>query len=303
MNSQSPYKLFETIRLLCSISTSGTHKQLLAAEQPHTKPTTMVHPSICLEMIYEDEPFADRISRVAKHGFDTVEFWTWPDKDLETIEARIQEYDISISGMSAIRETGTPPQELDTALTDPNTQAEAIEDIERSIEMASRLDCSNLMVSVGPTQQHCTHQEMYNSVVAGLREVAPVAEAAGVLLLIEPLNTAVDHPEYFVSESGSGYEILRGVDSPAVKLLFDIYHQQITEGNIIDNITAHRDRIGHIHAADVPGRNEPGTGELNYENIFGVLDNIGYEGDVGFEFRPESDTDRALDSISELVSG
>lgn len=254
-------------------------------------------------MIYEDEQFVDRFSRVAGHGFDTVEFWTWPDKDLEAIEARIQEHDLSISSMSAIRETGTPPEELDTALTDPNTKAEAVADIERSVEMAARFDCSSLMVSVGPTQQHCTHQEMYDSVVSGLREVAPVAEAAGVLLLIEPLNTAVDHPEYFVSESDTGYEILRDVDSPAVKLLFDIYHQQITEGNIIDNITAHRDQIGHVHAADVPGRNEPGTGELNYQNIFAVLDDIGYEGDVGFEFRPESDTDQALDSIAELVSG
>ena len=251
-------------------------------------------------MIYEDEPFVDRLGYVAEHGFDTVEFWTWPDKDLEAIEARLQEYDLSLSGMSAIRETGRPPEELHTALTDPDTRAEAVEDIERSIEVASRLDCPNLIVSVGPTQ-HYTHQEMYNSVVGGLREVAPLAEAADVTLLIEPLNTAVDHPGYFVSESETGYEILRDVDSPAVKLLFDIYHQQITEGNIIDNITAHRDRIGHIHAADVPGRNEPGTGELNYKNIFAVLDEIGYEGDVGFEFRPESDTDRALESISELI--
>lgn len=261
----------------------------------------MIHPSICLEMIYEEVPFVDRIDRVAELGFDTVEFWTWPDKDVDAIEARLAEREVSLAGMGANRER-TRPEELQRALTDPKKRDAAVRDIEASIEIAERLDCPNLIVLTGPVQDR-SHEVMYESVVKGLREVAPAAEAAGVSLVVEPLNTAVDHEGYFLRESSVGYEIVHDVDSPAVKLLFDIYHQQITEGNVIENVTGHIDEIGHLHVADVPGRHEPGTGELHYPNVFSAIDAADYEGYVGFEFSPKRSDEEALTSIRELVEG
>jgi hydroxypyruvate isomerase len=105
-------------------------------------------------------------------------------------------------------------------------------------------------------------------------------------VVVEPLNVLVDHPGYYLTASAEGFEILDEVGSQAVKLLFDIYHQQITEGNLLANIVPHIKQIGHFHVADVPGRHEPGTGEINYANVFHAIDKAGYEGFVGLEYWP-----------------
>jgi len=249
-------------------------------------------------MIYEEEPFVERIDRVADIGFDTVEFWTWPDKDLEAVEARLDDRDLSLAGMAANTEQRRP-EELERALTDPTRRDSVVADIEESIEVAGRLDCPNLIVLVGPRIEDRTDEEMYESVVECLREVAPTAESAGVTLLVEPLNPMVDHENYFLTESARAADLARDVDSPAVGILFDIYHQQVTEGNIISNIREHLDVIGHLHVADVPGRHEPGTGELHYANVLSAVEEAGYDGYTGFEFTPEHRSDAALESIAD----
>jgi hydroxypyruvate isomerase len=251
-------------------------------------------------MIYEDVPFVDRIDRVADHGFDTVEFWTWPDKDLDAVEARLDDHDLSVAGMAANTEPRRP-EELERAPTDPTKQDAVVSDFEESIEVAERLDCPNLIVLVGPALEY-TRAEMYESVVSCLEAVAPTAEAADVTLVVEPLNTAVDHPGYFLERSSAGFDIVREVDSPAVKINFDIYHQQISEGNIISTVTGNLDAIGHLHVADVPGRHEPGTGELNYPNVLAAVDDAGYDRYVGFEYSAARDDDQALTAIRELVT-
>ncbi|WP_280537740.1 TIM barrel protein [Halopenitus sp. POP-27] len=262
----------------------------------------MIRPSICLEMIYEDVPFVDRIDRVAAHGFETVEFWTWPDKDLDALADRLEDHDVSVAGMVANTEPRRP-EALERPLTDPTKRDAVVEDITESIAVADRLDCPNLIVLVGPKPDEYTRAEAYDSVVACLREVAPAAEAAGVTLIVEPLNRAVDHDGYFLERSAVGFDIVRDVDSPAVRINFDIYHQQISEGNIIATITDDVDAIGHIHIADVPGRHEPGTGELHYPNILTAIDESTYDGYVGFEYVAASDDDTALETIHDLVTG
>jgi hydroxypyruvate isomerase len=251
-------------------------------------------------MIYEDVPFVDRIDRVADHGFEAVEFWTWPDKDLDAVDARLDDHDVSLAGMAANTEPRRP-EELERALTDPTKHEAIVADFEESIEVAERLDCPNLIVLVGPALEHA-RARMFESVVDCLEKVAPTAEAADVTLIVEPLNTAVDHPGYFLERSSVGFDIVREVDSPAVKINFDIYHQQISEGNIISTVTEHIDAIGHLHVADVPGRHEPGTGELNYPNVLAAVDDAGYDRYVGFEYRAAKDDDEALTTVRELVT-
>lgn len=262
----------------------------------------MIKPDISLEMVYEDEPFLDRIDHVADEGFDTVEFATWFDKDLDALEARLDEHDVSLAAMAAIQETGMP-QDFERAVTNPEKRETVVEDIERSIQVAQRFDCPNLIVLVGPEIDELTRNEMFDSVVECLETVAPDAEDAGVTLVLEPLNHAVEHPGFFLEESATGYDIVDAVDSPAVKLLFDIYHQQVTEGNIIANVTSHLDAIGHIHVADIPGRHEPGTGELHYRNVLSAIDVAGYDGHVGFEFTPKNDEAEAFATIRSLLTG
>ena len=124
-----------------------------------------------------------------------------------------------------------------------------------------------------------------------------MAEEAEVTLVLEPLNILVDHPGYFLTSSREGFEIVEQVDSSAVKLLYDIYHQQITEGSLIATITSHIELIGHFHAADVPGRHEPGSGEINYANVLAAVDEAGYEGFIGLEYAPTAGTPQTLEHI------
>jgi hydroxypyruvate isomerase len=259
----------------------------------------MTAASICLEMIYNDEPFTRRIDRVAELGFDAVEFWNWKSKDLEAIEARLHEHDLALTNVAGVTEQAAP-EDLHRAMTDPETRAAAVSDVEESIEVAQRLDCSFLTVHLGP-EQNIPYDRAYESMVEGVGAAAAAAEDTEVTLLLEPLNRAVDHDGYFLERSGTAYEIVDDIGSPALGVLFDVYHQQITEGNIISNLRHNLEYIEHVHVADVPGRHEPGTGELNHRNILEALEDAGYDGYVGFEFTPEAASRTALETIADLV--
>jgi len=121
--------------------------------------------------------------------------------------------------------------------------------------------------------------------------------------VLEPLNVHVDHPGYFLNHSALGFELVRAVGSPYIRLLFDIYHMQVMEGNIIQSLTGNLDVIGHVHVADVPGRHEPGTGELHYGNIFRALRQAGYDRYVGFEFEPTVASEQAAATSLALLRG
>lgn len=245
----------------------------------------MVRISACIEMIYDDddEPFHERVHRAAAAGIDAVEFWDWREKDLDALELAAEEASVDIVGCTA-----------GGVLTDPDAADDAVETIRESIRTAADIGCPTLIATTGPDQAHLDRETQHANVVDVLLRVASLAEETGVTLALEPLNTAVDHPGYFLETSAEGFEIIDEVGSPNVTLLYDVYHQQITEGNIIATITEHAEKIGHIHIADVPGRHEPGTGELDYANVFDAIDDTGYDGYVGCEFAPTGNPDDAV---------
>nr|WP_244887443.1 TIM barrel protein [Natrinema salifodinae] len=242
--------------------------------------------SVCLEMVYDDEPFRERVARAADAGADAVEFWDWRDKNLDAIAAAADAHDLAIAGCTA---GGT--------LTEPAQSAAAVETIRESIETAADYGIETLIATSGPDQANRDRESQRRTIIDILSRVAPAAERAGVTIVLEPLNTAVDHPDSFLSSSREGFEIVDAVDSPAVALLYDVYHQQITEGNIVCTLTENVDRIGHVHVADVPGRHEPGTGELDYATVLEALAAAGYDGYVGCEFVPTGDPDAAMAAV------
>jgi hydroxypyruvate isomerase len=140
----------------------------------------------------------------------------------------------------------------------------------------------------------------HQTVVETLKAGAPLAEDAGMTIVLEPLNIR-DHRGYFLQTAAEGAYIIDEVASPAVRLLYDVYHQQITEGDLIPNITKYIDRIGHIHIGDTPGRNEPGTGEINYPNIFKTIDSLGYTGFVTLECGCTRDVAEATKDIFAML--
>ena len=244
--------------------------------------------SVYLNLLFDDEPFEDRVDRAAEAGFDGFEMYGW-DRDLEPIAEKRDEHDLDWVYMSG----GRPD------LTDPDAADEAVENIENSIEIAERMDCLNLNVKSGSTQDDLDRDAQRENAVQVLSEAAPAAEDAGVTLVLEPLNT-YEAPDHFTTTAAGGAEIVEAVDSPNVKLLFDFYHEQIMAGDVIRSFREHLDQIGHVHIADNPGRNEPGTGELNYGNIFEAIDETGYDGYVGCEFEPSGDPLPILEDVRAL---
>ena len=130
-----------------------------------------------------------------------------------------------------------------------------------------------------------------------LLECAKIAEESGIQMNLEPLNITTDHVGNFLRTTRMAAEMTRLIGSPRLKVLYDVYHMQLNEGSICNNIRAYGDQFGHIHVADAPGRHEPGTGEINYANVFACLEACGYTGLVGFELIPKTTTAEAVKAI------
>lgn len=241
--------------------------------------------SACIEMIFRNLPFPERIQKVAECGLPACEFWGWGNKDLDAIVRAKEAAGIAIAAM--VCDTRGP-------LVADGSAAPFVEGLKASCEVAQRLGTRVLIVTTGQEIPGKPRSEQHANLVSALRAGAPIAEDAGITLVLEPLNVLVNHKGYYLSTSAEGFEIVREVGSPHVKLLFDIYHQQITEGNLINNITANIALIGHFHAADHPGRHELGTGEIHYGNVFRAIAKTGYSGYVGLEYAPLADPAETL---------
>lgn len=250
--------------------------------------------SACIEMIFRDVPeFADRLDKVKEAGLNAFEFWGWANKDLPAIAKKRAELGLDLAAFCVVAEK---------PLVDPDGTEVWVKGAEESIAKAVEMGCPTLITTVG-NELPIPRETQHASIVKGLKAIAPKAEAAGITLVVEPLNLLVDHAGYYLATSAEGFEIIREVNSPRVKLLFDIYHQQITEGNLIQNITNNVDLIGHFHMADVPGRHEPLTGEINYENVFRAIAETDYAGYVGMEFKPTGDHLAACKTTMKLAGG
>ncbi|NJN43031.1 MAG: TIM barrel protein [Flammeovirgaceae bacterium] len=158
-----------------------------------------------------------------------------------------------------------------------------VKEISESIDVAKRVNAKWMTVVPGTLDKRLAMGYQTANVIKALREAAEVLEPHGLIMVLEPLNPYRDHPGLFLSKSPQAYEICKAVNSPSCKILFDIYHQQITEGNIIPNINFCWDEIAYFQIGDNPGRKEPTTGELNYQNIFKHINEKGYKGILGME--------------------
>ncbi|GAB2673355.1 hydroxypyruvate isomerase family protein [Paenibacillus thermoaerophilus] len=231
-----------------------------------------------LEMVFADTElaFEERMRLIRRLGFGAFEFWGWWNKDIGAIDRERRRLGLEIASFC----TRMIP------LTDPARRAEFVDGLRESLEAAARLECRTLIAQTGPERGDMDRAEQRRSVIDGLRACVPHLEAAGVQLVVEPLNTRIDHPGYFLTTTREACDILEQVGSPSVKLLFDVYHQHITEGNLISNLTDNIGKIGYLHIADHPGRHEPGTGEIHYGGVLEAIRLAGYRGYVGLEFRP-----------------
>ena len=254
-------------------------------------------------MIYAEYPFLDRIRLAAEQGFDAVEFWNWNNKDMAAIKDTAVAAGVRIATFQSNR-GGT--------LINHEQRSAFISGIRESLDMAREMGVDQLFLLTDELGEdrgvrfrfpEIPPDVQRQSVLDGLKALAPLAEKAGVTLVLEPLNTSVDHPGYFLHHSAPGLELVRAVGSPRLKLLYDIYHMQVMEGNLIPTLTANLDAIGHVHVADTPGRHQPGTGEINYAVVLRELREAGYQGYVGLEFDPTVPSKEAAAQALALIRG
>ena len=261
---------------------------MLSGSLPQSGPVKL---SVCIDMILTEVPFLERMERVKRLGYPAFEFWEWKNKDVDAIIRKKNELGLEIA---TIMGSGWKP------LFTEEARKTFVSEIQASIGAAKRLGSKSLIVTTGLEDKRLTRAEQHVNYVSALKAAAPFAEQAQVTLVLEPLNTKVDHPGYYLQTAKEGFEILDEVGSPAVKMLFDIYHHQIMEGNVIQDITKNISKIAHFHVADVPGRHEPGTGEINYANVFRAIAASGYQGFVGLEYKPSRNAEETLREVLKL---
>lgn len=226
-------------------------------------------------------PFLDRLVMASELGFPAVEFWPWQGKDIGAIEDVKGDLGLEIAQFTA---WGFNP-----GMNDPAHHARFIRAIKESCEIARRLDCKKMTVVGGNDQDGMTQEQMHANIVTALKLVAPIAESADVMLILEPMNIRVDHKGHCLYGSEAAVKICREVDSTHVKINWDLYHMQISEGDLCRRLKEGFDQVGYVQLADNPGRHEPGTGEINYARVLRAVKELGYEGFVGLECTPLED--------------
>jgi hydroxypyruvate isomerase len=262
----------------------------------------MLKISACIEMLFTEYDFYDRISAAKKVGLDGIEFWGWTNKDIKRIDELKDELDIVITGCTV----GSNDQVVaetwgKCGLLYPEYHEQFLKALEETTKVANNLDIPNIIVTVGQERHDVNRELQHESIVSALKKAAPIVEDQGITLVVEPLNILVNHKGYFLYSSAEGFDIINEVASPNIKLLYDVYHQQITEGNLIETIRNNIDLIGHFHIADVPGRNEPGTGEICYENVLKTIGGLGYQGYIGLEYQPVARTEETVRRILKML--
>ncbi|MBE6610892.1 MAG: hydroxypyruvate isomerase [Ruminococcaceae bacterium] len=250
----------------------------------------MIRFSACIEILFRELDFYDRFKAAKDAGLDAVEFWGFPGRDLSRIREECDKNELTLAAV-CMGGAGEAAERFNGRKLLYRDGIEDFLDVTRqSVEAAKELNCKSLIITVGQERDDATRYEQHTNIVLSLKAAAPIIEDAGLTLVVEPLNVLCNHKGYFLPSSYEAFSILEEVGSPAVKLLYDIYHQQISEGNLIPTIRKNIDLIGHFHVADNPGRHEPGTGEINYRKVFEVIDSLGYDKFVGFEYSPTIDS-------------
>ncbi len=243
------------------------------------------------EMLYLDLPFLDRVHRIAERGLQ-VEIWDWSTKDIDALAAVGAEFS-SMTGY------------LEGNLTEPDGIEALLTTAQQSLDVAKRLDCPRLNLhgtgldnrGLPVRSVETVTPAMWLTAADTLRKVAELGEQAGRVFTLENLNLAVDHPGTPFATAADTLALVQAVDSPHLRMNLDLYHAQIGEGNLIELVRKALPDIGEIQVADVPGRCEPGTGEIHYPAVAAALRDIGYTGVVGLEGWAENDPDDALDAF------
>jgi len=277
--------------LMAVLGTLAATSNLYADQSPQQQSRKLLEGLACnMESWWTDLDFMQRFERAAEAGFSSIEFWEHNknNRNMNAVATLAKKLDLNIVQFTG---WGGP------SLADTSHHYDFIETMKRVTEIAHQLNAPMFTVVGHQTLKTISQADSLANLSLALETAAPILEDAKKMLILEPFNP-VDHQGHFLNGSADALRICREINSPFIKINWDLYHMQLTEGNIVENLYAGIDQIGYIQVADIPGRHQPGSGELNYNFIFNAIDAIGYKGPIGLECWPENNNEkRAIEDI------
>ncbi len=243
--------------------------------------------SLMLWTVFPHLTFEERLEKAAEAGYRSVElvneFRQWSAEDYRRVLRKKHELGLGFDASAG----------LTKSLVDPKQREAFLAEVEGMFPILDKLECPTLIILPGDCVPGMSRVDQYQSCVDGLKKVADLIEGKNVRVLIENIDPE-ENPRFYMTSVAVGFEIIRAVNHPRIRQLYDLYHEQIAAGNLIEKLEKNIDLTGLIHVADVPGRHEPGTGEINYKNIYKKLGQLKYDRYVAMEYLPTYNT---LDSL------
>jgi hydroxypyruvate isomerase len=256
-------------------------------------------PAICFEMLFPDLDPVEKIARIAGQGFHYVEFWGWRDKDIPALAAACERQGVNIANFSGHRRG---------SLVAEQTHDLFLGELQEAVSVARVLECGTLMLltnelgkggAVDETFPEIPPEQKYRNVLTGLEKALRLLPE-DLCLVLEPLNTKIDHPGYWLADITTAVQLVHDIGDKRLKVLCDLYHLGVMEADLGEILERYSEEIGYIHVADIPGRHEPGTGRVDWKSILSILAAKEYAGFVGLEYSPLHDSKESLQRIRNL---
>ena len=250
--------------------------------------------SVMLWTVYRELPFPQRLEKVSEAGYHAVElvgeYKDWSKEDFAAARKKKRELNFEFDATAGVWHT----------FADSGDREAFLKNVREFIPIMKELECPRLILQSGNKAPSFSAEQMRGNCIEALKRGGEIAAENNIELLVENIDPE-ENPKYFITSSADGFEIIRAVGNPHVKFLYDFFHEQIAEGNLLEKLEKNIDVIGLVHIADVPGRHAPGTGEINYSNIFRKLAELKYSGYAAMEFIPLGDPVDELRKARELA--
>ena len=255
--------------------------------------------SVMLWTVFRDLPFEQRLEKVAEAGYKNVElvgeYERWSEEDFKRANSKRKELGISFDATAGLKHGVANPSEREGLLAD----------LREALGIMEKIECPAIIILSGNVVPGMPREMQHQSCIETLKRAAALVEGKkisgeNVRLLLENIDPE-ENPRYYLTSVAEGFEVVQAVNHPQVEFLYDFFHEQISEGNLIKKLEKNIQHVGLVHIADVPGRHEPGTGEINYENIFRKLAQLRYSRIAAMEFLPTGDPVGKLRAAREMA--
>ncbi|HUB31188.1 MAG TPA: TIM barrel protein [Terracidiphilus sp.] len=296
-------RMFTKVMAGAAVGAAAATTKLTASDASAAKADNAETPfplSVMLWTVFRDLPFEERLAKVAEAGYTNIElvgeYSKWGDADFVKAKEAQKRLGIRFDATAGLHH----------GIADASVRDAFLGELREALKPMETLNCPAMIVLSGNVVPGMTRDEQHAAAIETLKQAAGIVEGKQidgqpVRLLLECIDPE-ENPKYFLPSAAEGIEIVRAVNHPQVQFLYDMFHEQIAEGNLIEKLDKHIDVIGLIHIADVPGRHEPGTGEINYVNIYKKLAQLNYKHVVAMEFRPSGDPVATLRAAREMVT-